>query len=229
MREYYKKIKEFLADPKKKSLTLVVIYAIFFAFVFLYIYSYKTINTSVENNDENIVDEEKEQSKDVNSYEFNYEINIDDNIIYIEGTYYNKQQLLKTDNKKYYIKNEITYLYDEQLVETTIDYPINNIEYNKLYNLISTIDYESKTEYKDESIKYEYIISNEDYANYYNEESLYEGNIYITVYENNFINQVDIDLSSYYNMNKYIISINYNNINNINNLDINSDLINNIQ
>ena len=225
MREKYKQFKEFISVPKNKSFTLLAIYGIFFIFVFIVINTSKYSSTPIVDDkiQDEVNDEIKEETgiKQVDSYEYIYEFNINNVITNINGTYYNDEQLLSIEQTKYYIKNGISYLYSNQLIEQNIDYPIEKLTYNNIHNLINNFEYESKTEYKDRSIKYEYIISNLDFSKYYNEENIYEGNVYINIYENNYINKVDIDLSSYYNINKYLISINYSNINNIDSLDIN--------
>lgn len=219
MKEYYKKFKEFRADPKKKSLSLLIIYLIFFIFVFIYINSHNQVNEELENNNQK--DNVEINGEIVNSYEYSYDITINNQVINIDGIYYEDKQTFNFDNTDYYIKDNKIYL-DNDNSQENLDYPLNKLNYNDISNFLSNYEYESKTEYKDNKIKYEYIIDNQEIAKYFNQEITNNGNTSVIIYENNYIYQVDIDLSNYYNVDKYTITINYNNINSITNLDINT-------
>ena len=214
MKEYYKRFKEFRKDPKKRSISLLIIYGIFFIFVIFYIRSNNYVNNTNNNLDKNDV-----VNKDtVSNYEYNYEININDEVINIKGVYIDNKELFSLNNEKYYIQDNKVYLNNE---EVTVNYPVLYLNYNSLKTFIKGLQYESKTLYKDKNIKYEYSINNNLISNYFNEDNINEGMSNIVLYESEYIDKIEIDLSSYYNVNNYKIIINYNNINNISNSQIN--------
>ena len=99
---------------------------------------------------------------------------------------------------------------------------MNEYMYNNINELVNNIDYESKTEYKDKSLKYDYIIDSQTYNSFYNKTYETLGNVTISIIKNNdYITSVNIDLSNYLNeYQTYIVTINYSNINNIANLDM---------
>ena len=77
---FIRKIKEFLSDPKKKSLTLLGMYGVFFIFVFIFLNSGSNSNA---NYSEYI---NEEQTDEVRNYEYIYKINNNDVITEINGT-----------------------------------------------------------------------------------------------------------------------------------------------
>lgn len=195
MREKYHKIKEFLANPKKKSLTLIIIYAIFFGFVFLYINSSKPVDSNIIVNNKN----------NISSYEYIYEFNG----VKITGTYYNKKLVFNLDNTKYDIDESV------DMKELNIDYPIIELSYNNIDKFLDSITYESKTEYKDGNTKYEYILNNQAFNDYF-KLNIEDEIVTIIVYEKDYINEIDVNSS-------YKIHVNYNNINNITNIETNTE------
>lgn len=195
MREKYHKMKEFLANPKKKSLTLIIIYAIFFGFVFLYINSSKPVDNIIIQNNNN----------DISSYEYVYEFND----IKITGTYYNKKLVFNLDNTKYDIDESV------DMKELNIDYPIIELSYNNIDKFLDSINYESKTEYKDGNNKYEYILNNQEFNDYFKLD-IKDELITIIVYKKDYINEIEVNSS-------YKIHVNYNNINNITNIETNTE------
>lgn len=202
MKEYLNKFNKFRKDPKKKSISLLIIYGIFFIFVFIYISGNKPINSpnDIDTNNQN----QNDNINDVTSYEYTYEIIQNDLNFKGKGIYYNNKNKIEIDGnfiKENNYQISFAILYD------------NKLNYNNLDNFLKNYDYESKTEYKDGNIKYEYIINNNDMIKYLNIE-LNEGYTNISVIRNDYINEVNINLS-----NNYSIKINYNNINNINSVD----------
>ena len=83
--EYIKKIKEFLGDPKKKSLTQLGLYAIFFIFVFIF------FNSAEQPTDVQKVEESKtplEYYSDMTGYIYKVTYTNKDKIDIINGSYY---------------------------------------------------------------------------------------------------------------------------------------------
>lgn len=209
MKKYLKELKK---NSKKKSTILLIIYIIFFIFVFIYINSHSSNN--IVNNKEII------NKNEINNYEYSYEFIVNDSAININGIYLDNKEMFELDNIKYYIQDNKIYLNNES-DEVNIDYPLLYLNYNLLKDFINKYPYESKTEYNDKNKKYEYKINNEEIAKYFNDEVNNPGISNIIVYENKYIYKIEIDLTSYYNLNNYKIIINYNNINNISNIQIN--------
>lgn len=200
MKEKYHKIKEFLANPKKKSLTLIIIYAIFFGFVFLYINSSKSIDSNITINNNN-----NNNNINISSYEYIYEFNETK----ITGTYYNSKLVFYIDNTKYDIDESVN------IKELNIDYPIIELSYNNIKKFLDNITYESKTEYKDGNTKYEYILNNQEFNDYFRL-NIKDELVNIIVYEKDYINEIEINSS-------YKINVYYNNINNITNIETNKE------
>ena len=213
MKEYYNKFKEFRKDPKKRSISLIILYGIFFLFVIIYIRG----NNSVNNIEQK---EEVNNTENVTNYEYSYEINVDDDIINVDGIFLDNKELFEIDNIKYFIQDNKIFL-NNQNEEVSLNYPLIHLNYNSLKKFINSFAYESKTEYKDSNTKYEYNINNNEVAKFFEEDNNNDGLTNIIVYESEFINKIEINLSNYYNKNKYIITVNYNNINNISNIQIN--------
>lgn len=211
MKEYFRKFNEIRKNPKKRSISLLIIYGIFFIFVFIYISGSKSINTPNEINSFN------DSLGKVSNYEYDIEFNINDELISFNGYYLNSENKLNIDSN--YTLNNNVIMYKGIIIK--YDLIINKLSYNSMDNFIKNYEYESKTEYKDSNIKYEYIINNKDIASYLGEDNKYEGNTNITVYKKDYISEIDIDLSNYYNS-KYIIKIKYDSVNNISSVDINN-------
>ncbi len=219
--KFIKKVRENLKDPKKKSLTLLGLYAIFFIFVFVLLQSAQTRNVSnipkiEENNTGNTID----------SYEYIYKITNNTKINEITGTHKDNKDLFIYNELKYYKEDNVIYLYEkENLKEVeTLGVDIDKYNYDNVKKIIDASNLVDETIYKDESSKNTYNIDLLDYLNLLNEENSCKNDcsniiIPITVNSNNYINSVTIDLSEYYKY-KFLIEINYSNINNIDNIKI---------
>ncbi len=215
MKEYWHKFKEFRKDPKKKSISLIIIYGLFFIFVYFYIKSNTTIdyNTSNQNISQTI--------NEVTSYEYNYEIIKNNNIFKTKGIFYNNENKIELNNN-YEIKDNNIYVADDFVIK--IDTLNNKLNYNNIKSFISNYEYDSKTEYKDNTIKYTYTISNKDIKEFLAEDTINEENSTITIYEKNYIFKVEFDLSKFYNQDNYLINIEFNNVNNISNIESKEDI-----
>ena len=215
MKEYWKKFKEF--NPKKKSISLLIIYGIFFIFVFIYIKSGNKVTQPVNNNINQNINESTKKDNVVTSYEYNYNIIINENVIELSGVYYNGQNEFKI-NENYPIVDNIIKINDYQI---KID-NINKLEYNNLKSFLEKYNLKSrKIEYNDNTIKYEYMIPNNEFSILLNEENNTDGKVIIEVIENKYIEKVNMNLKEYYNIDNYNINIEYNNINNIKKIEDN--------
>lgn len=214
MKEYWNKFKEFRKDPKKRSISLLIVYGIFFIFVIIYVRSYKPAPPIESNNNQSII---KDSINAVTSYEYNYDIIKDNTIINISGTHYENKDIFKIDSDNYNVKDN--YIYSTLDDNKTIEFPLDRLNYNNIEKLLNNFDYNYKIEYKNGQIKYDYIVSNKDYSTYYQEENNNEGNVYIITVKSDYINKIEIDLSEYYKINNYKITIQYTNINNISNIE----------
>ena len=217
MKEYWKKFKEFRKDPKKKSISLLIIYGIFFIFVFIYIKSGNKVTPPVNNNINQNINESTNKENIVTSYEYSYNIKINENIIELSGVYFNGQNEFKIDEKYTTTDNSIK-INDYQIKVDTL----NKLEYNNLKSFLDKYNLNSrKTEYNDNTIKYEYEIPNNEFSAFLEEENNTDGKVIIDVIEKKYIEKVNINLKDYYNMDNYIISIEYENINNIKKIENN--------
>lgn len=203
---YIKKIREWLKDPKKKSLTQLGLYAIFFVFVFILIGMGNNSSTP------NYVPEET--TKEVTNYEYIYKINNNEIINQITGTLNNSIDTFNYNGLNYIKKEGVVYLNNTPVI---LDFDIDRYKYKNIELLIENAD--SKTTYTDSS-KVVYNMNIVEYFTLLNEVNNCNIldcsiiNVPITVEKDNYISHVLIDLSNYYGY-KYIIEINYNNINKI--------------
>ena len=203
---FIKKVREWLKDPKKKALTQLGLYAVFFIFVFIIIKA--ADNSSVPN----YVLEET--NKDVVNYEYIYKINNNEVINQVTGTLNNNEDTFNYNGLNYIKKEGVVYLNNTPV---NIDFDIDRYKYKNIELLIENAD--SKTTYTDSS-KVVYNMNIVEYFTLLNEVnncSLIDCtiiNVPITVEKEDYINHVLIDLSNYYGY-KYIVEINYNNINKI--------------
>jgi len=203
---FIKKVRENLKDPKKKALTQLALYAIFFVFVFILIGMGNNSNIS------NYVPEET--NKEVTNYEYIYKVNNNEIINQITGTLNNNEDIFNYNGLNYVKKEGVTYLNNTPV---TLDFDVDRYKYKNIELLIQNAD--SKTTYTDSS-KVVYNMNIVEYFTLLNETnncSIIDCtiiNVPITVEEENHINHVLIDLSNYYG-HKYIVEINYNNINKI--------------
>ena len=221
MKENFKKFNELRKDPKKKSIMLIILYGIFFTFVFIYVKVNQNQSTPIIEDNKGNEPVIQEKTDIVSGYEYKVLLEMDNNIINIEGTFYNNDQLFSINNKKYYLKNNQIYLSEDNTIVEKLDYPLSKLLYDNINKINKDYQYESKTEYKDNNIKYVYIISNEEIAKLFNEDITTNGNVIINIYKKDYIYKVEYDLSQYYGKN-YQITIEYNHVNEITNLDIHS-------
>ena len=157
---------------------------------------------------------------EITSYEYSFNIENNENKIQINGTYLNGETKFELDNQDYSIKDNII-INKNNTFQFDIEKITHQLSYKSLKEFISKYDYYSKTEYQTKDIKYEYNISNKDLSDYLNEEINNEENSKITIYENNYIKEIILDLSNLY-QDKYLITIKYDNINNITSIDQNN-------
>lgn len=210
--DFIKKIIENLKDPKKRSLTILGLYAIFFIFVFGVL--------SGDDSSSNYSDLVEEESNTISNYEYIYTINNNEVINQITGTYNNNEDTFNYNGINYNKKEGIIYLNNSPV---TLDFDIDRYKYNNIELLIENSD--STTTYKD-SNKIVYNINVNKYFTLLNEVNncgvidCTTIEIPITVESDTYINHVIIDLSNYYGY-KYTIEINYNNINNIEKISTN--------
>lgn len=203
---YIKIVREWLKDPKKKALTQLGLYAIFFVFVFI------LIGMGGNSSTPNYVPEEI--NKEVTNYEYIYKINNNEVINQITGTLNNSMDTFNYNGLNYIKKEGIVYLNN---TPSTIDFDVDRYKYKNIELLIENAD--SKTTYTD-SKKIVYNMNIVEYFTLLNEVnncSILDCsiiNVPITVEKDNYISYVLIDLSNYYG-HKYVVEINYNNINKI--------------
>lgn len=210
---FFRSIKEGLKDPKKRSLTLLGLYAIFFIFVFIFINSAPTTTNLPEEANDNKVNNEKKDT--VESYEYSYKIGND---IMVTGIHKLNEDIFTYNNLNYYKKDNTIYLND--IVVENLGFDVNKFSYETMSELINVSNFEQETTYKDGNKKTIYNINVEKYFGFLNEENscnLIDCSttlVSIIVDTKDYINNIIIDLSNYYGY-EYRVEINYNNINNI--------------
>ena len=201
---FIKKIIENLKDPKKKSITLLVIYIIFFIIVFALINS----RDSVDYNNDYSKEENETSTIKALSYDYIYRIYDNENIVEIKGTYKDNINSFVYKGINYIKKNNIVYL---DSVPTEIDFDVDKYKYDVIELLLENSD--SQTTYK-ESKKVVYNINLSKYFELVNENNNCYNidcniiSIPITIEKDEYSDSVLIDLSNYYEY-KYNIELNY--------------------
>ena len=208
--DFIRSIKEGLKDPKKRSITMFVLYFIFFIFVYIVLHS-------ADSKSNIIVDDELDE---VESYEYIYKIIDNNTVTNIEGTYNKNRELFNIDGINYYKEDDIIYLGSDKsnIVENTFPF-LNYYKYSSIQKLIDLSTFINEVTYNDDSKKSNYEITIDKYLDFIdNKYSCDEINCNIistiTVEEDKYIKHVLIDLQNYYGY-VYNIDITYNNINNI--------------
>ena len=220
--EYIKKIKEALKDPKKRSLTQLGLWLIFFIFVFAVLSSAETPSIDIP-----VVEDSKtslEVYQEMKGYTYKVTYTNIDKIDIIEGTYYNNTSLFNFNTLKYYYDNSLYVIDNDSYYLSNIEYDITKIFNNNFKDIISKLEEQSKTAYKDGTVTTNYTILTSDIYNYlYGVESTYTTytNISITEREN-IITDIMIDLNNI-DLNLKKIEIQYSNIDNIKSLEFNKE------
>lgn len=221
IKEVFSNLHDIWKVPKYKGLIQLGFWILFFIFVAVFVRMKQSVSIQSNTNNNNN-NEEVEEKTTVTSYIYNYQINDNGNTLNISGTYYKGIDLFNFNNMRYYIKDNQYYNALDN-TSITFDYSLIDYQYNKIEELIKNREYESKTEYKDKTIEYTYIIDANTYNNYYNRQYESNGNIKITVkFKDDYIINCSIDLSEYFvDKNNYSVVIDYTNIDNVGGLDIN--------
>ena len=195
MLNFIRSIREGLKDPKKKSITKLILYIIFFTFVFV-LFS-QASNRKVTPVSEPI--------KKTFSYSYNVEINNNSIISNLNGIYSEDRKSFNYNNNEYTIIDDEVYLNGIK-----VDSPINvkTYYYDNIKSLIEKSI--STTTYKDDSTKTIYSIRQIDYDNDCVDNC--DKIINITIYEDKYINNAIIDFN-----NNYIVNIKYEEIKNASN------------
>ena len=219
-----KKILEDLKDPKKKSIIMLVGYGVFFLFVFIIIATSNTIDNNADYTDylekrDNSIEKDNKDTNSINSYEYLCKVSDNEKINEVSGT--------KTKDKNIFTMDGTTYsITDNEKQDIPINIEICN--YNNIEYLLNERTAKETTTYEDGTSKLIYNINVKEYFDYmkYTDKCIdidcSNINIVLTLNKNEkgYIEKVIIDLNSYYK-HKYLIEINYTNINNIKEISTN--------
>lgn len=208
MKEYYKKYKELRKNKRIRALMSLGLWLIFFMFVAIIFNTAGRPATPVPSAPTPTT---LETYKNVESYEFEFVIDtlIEEQTI-ISGIYYNENYYFENDNKEYYLTDDVLYLVDTDnkiltsVLDKFLELDIRFLKNSALLKIMSESEVDNAVEYKDGTIKTTYT-------------GLLDDNTINMIVEeqNKIINNISITFD------RYVIEINYTNINNINNYKTN--------
>ena len=159
MKNYYKIIKDILSDPRKKSITMLIIMVIFFSLTVIGIRSNKgNVSNNSSINRYNTYDFSLNKIKSAN-YKFVLSLNNDETISAYEGKRNNNEELFSDGENNYYSYNDDFYK-DIHGVLSKIDF-----RYKELFNpyyidkIIDKATFVKKEEFNDKTKVYNYSVS----------------------------------------------------------------------
>lgn len=211
-KDLFNKFKEIWKNKRYHALIILLIYFIFFTVVL----------TSIRpnsNNNTNILKTNLEKYEIMDKYKYEVNITVDDDNYYMIGYKDKLENKISIDDNIYDIKDNLYYDNSNNVFDFKSTYNINitDFEPNNIVKYINNGVLDSETNYKSGIIKKSYLIKTMDFLSIYDsnieEINPIDGDITIETYEEDYINKVVIDLSSYMkikNINKYILEINYN-------------------
>lgn len=209
MKKIINNIKEFMGNKRKKALVSLLFWILFFAIVIMMIGKPPSYTP---NNKSNTVEKKNNQNgidnfKNIKSFEYTYTIDILENNspkkYIIKGTYFDNKEYFNMNNREYYSSDNKVYYVDnnsKKLLNLNSNnyelfniFDINLLLKDGIYSTISFSNVDTKTSYKDGTTIIKYI-----YTNYNNKE------VIITIKEKDgIINNIELDYSKYYDINKY--------------------------
>lgn len=209
IKNFFKTLNVWFKNPKLKGVVQIIFWVIFFVIVAIIFRTAEKSQKQISEINEN------EQNEEVTSYEYEYQYSDSLNTMIISGTYYDKKEVFYFNNNKYYLIDNIYYNALDKTV-VNFDYAFNEWSYKSIKNIMDNNSYSNKTSYKSSDIKYEYIINNLIYNNYYG--TNYQDDIVLNItVKKNKISDVVI------NYGFASVTISYTNINEIDEMEINID------
>ncbi len=198
-------LKDIWKNQKYRSIIILIFW---FIFIGILIISFNGKTTYQE--------EEKDDTfdlKNLNSYEFTYSTS--DSVF--NGVYYNGKYLLYLNNEKYYKNNFLYNLKDNSIIEEPF---VLKIDSKFISSLIKDIEPILNNDYST------YLIPLTSFMKKLGENTNLSYNIILNVYKN----KINMDLTNYYkakgaNVDSYILTVNYYNINNISDFTKEYDLM----
>lgn len=211
IKAFYSKFKEIWNNKRYHALIILLLYFIFFAIVLSSI--------SPSSNQSIISKTSLEKYEIMNEYKYEVKITQNEDETYITGYKSEFEHKLTINDEYYKIINNLYYDSSDNLVDFKNIYgiDINDFEPKDIVQYINKGTLDSETKYTSGLVKKSYIIPTMDFLSIYasdiEEINPILDNIIIDTYEDDSINKIQMDLSSYMNLknvNKFIIEINYN-------------------
>ena len=162
----------------------------------------------------------KQQIKNIANYEETITVETE-TIENIKLTHTNEEDLIIYNNEKYYNKDNLYLLSTNEIIENQLLKDILYFNINNIRNRIENIDEDYITVYKDNSYIINYTIPTNEIPSFELLESEPINNINITISGKENINKIEITLENYY-IKK--ITLELENINNIDNINVNMEV-----
>lgn len=183
MRKWFQKIKEIWSNERLRALFILGLYVVLFIFLGV-IFRHRAIVSK-----EPVVEPS-------NNYQYLMEIKLEEDSYTILGSQ-KEENTFVFNNQRYTIRDNK--IYEKNGLETEDIFPIDftkfGLEQIKIYIENSTFVMNEKI---GDSIQKTYFLKNSVFESYYGKRAFEDGDITITVLENDYIQKVSMNLSSYF-------------------------------
>lgn len=201
-----KNIKEFIKDKRNRAIVILILYFVFFIFVATFFRNYSSDVPLIEEKPKTSI----EKYCSVGNYAYSYQYQLNGIYFNINGQVFRNENYFIYDDNYYYLKDGITYqMIDNSFIEITLD----NYNFYKITDICNMLDNATligkNEDYQTNTLSSKYSVP----INVINSE--YEGEMYLTIYEeNDLVNKVELDITNYQNLldpniNNAVIYISY--------------------
>lgn len=226
---FFKTLKEYWKIPRYRALIMLGCYFLFFAFIYIYVYIMKM--AAISKPSLTVPKDSLAFFSTMDNYEYTYQIEVGDNegisMHEVSGVRNQDVDNFRFENHLFYISNDIIYSSETKEIIDSFQLDLVKLRPDSLYSMLQYHNSFNKTEYKTGEIKKIYTVPIQNFNVAFLEELPPDtvDTIEIVMYEkNNQIYKIEINLLNLIRLiddsvQKYVVLIEYQNINNISNIE----------